>query len=74
MASLEEVNEAREKYLDSMNRVNLLLLKEHDLRRDEKIYSDELNKVNQLIEAITSGRRNGINIHAEDQYLRETIK
>lgn len=38
MATPEELNEIKDKYLDSLNRVNLLLLKEHDLRRDEKLY------------------------------------
>lgn len=38
MATTEELNEIKDKYLDSLNRVNLLLLKEHDLRRDEKLY------------------------------------
>lgn len=34
MTTPEELNEIKDKYLDSLNRVNLLLLKEHDLRRD----------------------------------------
>jgi hypothetical protein len=38
MTTPEELNEIKDKYLDSLNRVNLLLLKEHDLRRDEKLY------------------------------------
>ncbi len=45
MATTEELNEIKDKYLDSLNRVNLLLLKEHDLRRDEKLYQQELEKV-----------------------------
>lgn len=45
MATPEELNEIKDKYLDSLNRVNLLLLKEHDLRRDEKLYEQELQKV-----------------------------
>lgn len=45
MATTDELNEIKDKYLDSLNRVNLLLLKEHDLRRDEKLYQQELEKV-----------------------------
>ena len=74
MTTLDEINEARDKYLDSMNRVNLLLLKQHDLRRDEKCYRDELEKVNHLIANIKNGRKDGMNIVAEDKYLREMIK
>ena len=49
MASVEELNEVRERYLDSLNRVNLLLLKQHDLRRDEQIYQQELSTVEAII-------------------------
>ena len=57
-----------------MNRVNLLLLKEHDLNKDELIYKEELEKVENLISSIQNGRENGLNVLAEDTYLRNTFK
>lgn len=57
-----------------MNRVNLLLLKEHDLRRNEKNYTEELRKVEELLQNIRGGRKNKLNVLAEDRYLRNRIK
>lgn len=52
----------------------MLLLKEHDLNKDELIYKEELEKVENLISSIQNGRENGLNVLAEDTYLRNTFK
>ena len=51
----DEINEAKERYLHALNRVNLLLVKEHDLRRDESLYEKEFSDVEKIIENIKSG-------------------
>ena len=70
----DEINEAKEKYLQALNRVNLLLLKEHDLRKDESMYLNEIDQVDKLITIIKNGDDNSRSVVAEDQYLRSIIK
>ena len=72
----EELINSSNDYFKMLNKVNLLLLKEHTFLLEKKQYQEEINEIDALIDSFKNNPENHahLSIQAEFDYLHSIIK